>query len=540
MTISRVNVDLSHFHRVDYSRLISNLPTRPIAVFVRRRTHTVLIQVRSIIYNNEGDMTPQRNVTQRSASSASLSSSTEANGKSPTSGADALEESSAASTCRFYDSFYFLSDSAARALPEFQYKGQDLSLTYKYLLSPFAEWCVQTLTPRTIAPNTITLIGLVFMIAAYASMWYHVPMLLFVPENTDANAETDMDSIPRWVFLFNAMAILIYQTLDNMDGKQARRVGASSPLGLLFDHGCDAVNSVFGSANWMVALALSSSSRDITLCFTMLMGPYALFYVSTWEEYYTGQLIMPIMNGPNEGLLGAVLMSLVSYWCGPSYWHTDSWWSSTVGPVLTAAFGGGGRVGSFTLRNADMLVIASGFGMIQELTLKTVEVARTYGRRALLNQLPFLTLVSCSVIVGITDMKVWLDMPRTSLHLCAVLFVEMTMELMLKHMTKQAYQPFRWILFPLVAFTVAVATGNWPTTGTASSSSGSGALSTADFLLLYSGAAGAFLLTKTVVLIHEICFVLNIWCFDIVTPRRQRSVLPTTTMSNVVQNTKAE
>jgi len=28
---------------------------------------------------------------------------------------------------------------------------------------------------------------------------------------------------------------------DNLDGKQARRTNTSSPLGLLFDHGCDAL-----------------------------------------------------------------------------------------------------------------------------------------------------------------------------------------------------------------------------------------------------------------------------------------------------------
>jgi phosphatidylglycerophosphate synthase len=29
----------------------------------------------------------------------------------------------------------------------------------------------------------------------------------------------------------------MYQTLDAVDGKQARRTGTSSPLGQLFDHG---------------------------------------------------------------------------------------------------------------------------------------------------------------------------------------------------------------------------------------------------------------------------------------------------------------
>jgi ethanolaminephosphotransferase len=35
------------------------------------------------------------------------------------------------------------------------------------------------------------------------------------------------------------------ETLDNMDGKQARKIGASSSLGLLFDHGCDSLSAFF-------------------------------------------------------------------------------------------------------------------------------------------------------------------------------------------------------------------------------------------------------------------------------------------------------
>jgi phosphatidylglycerophosphate synthase len=44
---------------------------------------------------------------------------------------------------------------------------------------------------------------------------------------------------PWWCF-FDGACYLIYRILDEMDGKQARRTGNSSPLGLLFDHGCDA------------------------------------------------------------------------------------------------------------------------------------------------------------------------------------------------------------------------------------------------------------------------------------------------------------
>jgi len=39
-----------------------------------------------------------------------------------------------------------------------------------------------------------------------------------------------------------AVGLFIYQTLDAIDGKQARRIQCSSPLGELFDHGCDALS----------------------------------------------------------------------------------------------------------------------------------------------------------------------------------------------------------------------------------------------------------------------------------------------------------
>jgi phosphatidylglycerophosphate synthase len=49
---------------------------------------------------------------------------------------------------------------------------------------------------------------------------------------------------PAWVNYYAAAAIFIYQTLDALDGKQARRTGTGSCLGELFDHGCDAFTTV--------------------------------------------------------------------------------------------------------------------------------------------------------------------------------------------------------------------------------------------------------------------------------------------------------
>lgn len=51
----------------------------------------------------------------------------------------------------------------------------------------------------------------------------------------------------------------MYSTFDNLDGKQARRISASSPLGELFDHGCDALNCSIGSLVHIAAMGLGTS-----------------------------------------------------------------------------------------------------------------------------------------------------------------------------------------------------------------------------------------------------------------------------------------
>ena len=399
--------------------------------------------------------------------------------------------------------FFFLSDEAADALPKYVYAGDDRSLLYKYVLSPLAAFLVNRWTPHTIAPNTITLVGLLFMVTSYCIEWYYCPTL------------TPNPSAPAWIFLFNCLAMLIYQTLDNMDGKQARRTGSSSPLGLLFDHGCDAANSMFGSANWIIAIGLCSED-DVSMCWILVLGPMALFYVATWEEYYTGKLVLPIMNGPNEGLVLGALTSLTTFFYGISYWQGTDWYDSIVKPYVIPMLPSvlqESIPNDFYLRNCDIQVYMACVGFVQETVSKSVVVAWNYGASSLLNLLPFVTLMVCTFAIGVYNANVWIGMPRTFIHLCSGLFVEMCAQLMLDHITNQRYQPLRWVLVPLVALTVAVVADLVPA-GEA----------TKDFLLIYTSSVWSLLLLKMTLIIHEICTTLNIWCFDIVSRRTQKTL----------------
>lgn len=111
--------------------------------------------------------------------------------------------------------YFYLTPEAVAALPNYQYNGRDDSIIYKHILSPLAGFLVENCTPMSIAPNAITLFGLSFMVTAYTLIWYHCPTLDECRPNSDSSSE-----IPNWIFAFNGAAMLIYQTLDNMDGKQ--------------------------------------------------------------------------------------------------------------------------------------------------------------------------------------------------------------------------------------------------------------------------------------------------------------------------------
>jgi ethanolaminephosphotransferase len=82
------------------------------------------------------------------------------------------------------------------------------------------------------------------------------------------------------------ISYFIYRLLDEMDGKQARKTGNSSPLGMLFDHGCD---------SWTIGFMVTMTAKalmvyDSNMVFLYILECVCLFYFGTLEEYYVGAL----------------------------------------------------------------------------------------------------------------------------------------------------------------------------------------------------------------------------------------------------------
>lgn len=98
---------------------------------------------------------------------------------------------------------------------------------------------------------------------------------------------------------------------------QARKTGNASPLGLLFDHGCDACNAAIMTIPLANALGFGN---DPNLLFQMMSISFIGFHVQTWEEYYREEMVFQIVNGAVEGILIYILLCLISFFYGQEFW----------------------------------------------------------------------------------------------------------------------------------------------------------------------------------------------------------------------------
>lgn len=153
-----------------------------------------------------------------------------------------------------------------------------------------------------LAPNMVTLLG-------FFCILFNVLLLqIFVPDL--------LGPAPAWLCYSFAAGIWAYSTMDNIDGKQARRTGTSSPLGELFDHGIDSLNCTLASLLETAAMGLGATHIG---AFTALVPCLPMFF-STWETYHTHTLYLGYFNGPTEGLILACMFMILSGIFGPQIW----------------------------------------------------------------------------------------------------------------------------------------------------------------------------------------------------------------------------
>ncbi|CRK95571.1 CLUMA_CG009035, isoform A [Clunio marinus] len=166
-------------------------------------------------------------------------------------------------------------------------------------------WCwLVSKTPLYIAPNLLTIVGLFVNILTSVILIWYAP---------DAKVEA-----PRWCYLSCAIGLFIYQSLDAIDGKQARRTNTSSPLGELFDHGCDSISTVFVSISACCASGLGNHPSAMFLNCTIAV---ILFYVAHWQTYITGTLKFGKFD-VTEAQFCIIFIHTMSFFFGIEVWRT--------------------------------------------------------------------------------------------------------------------------------------------------------------------------------------------------------------------------
>ncbi|GAA5842832.1 hypothetical protein JCM3766R1_007178 [Sporobolomyces carnicolor] len=196
---------------------------------------------------------------------------------------------------------FYLTPARLRRLDEYAYSAVDKSPLSNHVMRHWWVWTA-SFAPPWLAPNAITLLGFAAILLNFATVW------IFVGDLVGPGGS--------WIYASCAIGLFWYQTMDNIDGKQARRTGTSSPLGELFDHGLDTLNCPIGGLIQAAAMGLGQSKYAV-LC---ILVPCWSMLVSTWEEYHTGTLYLGYINGPVEGVLIAVAILVVSAVKGPGFW----------------------------------------------------------------------------------------------------------------------------------------------------------------------------------------------------------------------------
>ncbi|VDP08191.1 unnamed protein product [Heligmosomoides polygyrus] len=101
-----------------------------------------------------------------------------------------------------------------------------------------------------------------------------------------------------------------------LDGKQARRTGVASPLGELFDHGCDSISQVFVTLNVAFAMRLGEVRCGT---FFIIIVSVSLFYCAHWSTYCTGQLRFARFDVTEAQMTIIVILTVTSLF-GANVW----------------------------------------------------------------------------------------------------------------------------------------------------------------------------------------------------------------------------
>ncbi|XP_076678101.1 choline/ethanolaminephosphotransferase 1 bbc isoform X8 [Andrena cerasifolii] len=279
------------------------------------------------------------------------------------------------------------------------------------LLQPWWDWLVSKV-PLWLAPNLITILGLIVNIVTTLILVYYSP---------DAKVET-----PRWACFLCALGLFIYQSLDAIDGKQARRTGTSTPLGELFDHGCDSISTVFVALSACIAVQLGYYP---TWMFFQCFCAMTLFYCAHWQTYVSGSLRFGKVD-VTEAQFTIIAIHLISAIFGPKVWMMELPYTGTEVKVfpLWAAVG----IAILLAQSSISVILAGGVGK---------NGSTVAGTSVLSPIIPFsFVVVPAFIIYRKSAEHVYENHPALYILAFGMVAAKVTNRLVVAHMTKNEMQ----------------------------------------------------------------------------------------------------
>lgn len=158
------------------------------------------------------------------------------------------------------------------ALRAYKYNSVNRSILCNSPLADVWEW-IAAMMPMAITPNAVTVIGAV-------CSW----SVIYFANSARELADVDQpdDAAISQAITIGAVLVVLYNTLDNVDGKLARRRGMGSPLGQMMDHGCDSLTIGMLMSSFAMVLHLP----PVWTVVFAIMGSVQWIGVA-WEEHYT-------------------------------------------------------------------------------------------------------------------------------------------------------------------------------------------------------------------------------------------------------------
>ena len=317
-----------------------------------------------------------------------------------------------------------LPNESLQNMKNFKYSMTDESLLYNRCMSPCLNKLVNYL-PLWLAPNLITLMSLCFnIIAAIISF-------------NDGGFDFSFRLRRSTCFIIGFFQ-LTYQLLDNIDGKQARRTGNSTPFGMLLDHGCDIFTNIFTAYNLSkLVLVGNEDIYSFSIFFGLILG----FFIMTYEEYKLGEMHFPQINGTDEGNFFIFLLGMFCSIMGQDYmkYNVNEQYSITISHIISIG------------------VVLGGLSTVFNLCLHTcMKKGAREVTKIFLDIIPFYGVIIIPLLFIIFHIEFYKDHKWIILSNACLIFARITLDMQIKIVTMDTLSCNIMFVFTNIVFILSL------------------------------------------------------------------------------------